>query len=165
MYTIVLEDNNTLYASQTQRIMQRSKLVDTLTILVPPTYEEIDMTMCTAVLEYVTAGNKYHAEFLNLNEELYKGYLQYSLPVDTDLTAEAGDVKLQLTFTYVTLDERGRPVQQVRKTGSHTLTITPILAWSDIIPDEALCALDQRIIKMDAQMKALEEMISSQNPD
>ena len=158
MYVILVEDNNTLYASQTQRIMQRSKCVDTLYWLVSPTYQDYDMSEFTAVLEYVTASNKYKTEFLTLADETYKGYLKYTLPVDTDITAEAGDVKLQLTFSYVGLDEQGNGIQRVRKTGSHTLTVVPIIAWSDIIPDEALSALDQRIIKLDAQTKALNEM-------
>ena len=34
----------------------------------------------------------------------------------------------------------------------------PVSAWSDIIPDSALTALDQRIIKMDAQIKAINDM-------
>ena len=158
MYTILIEENNTLYASQTQRIMQRSKLVDVLTFLVAPTYGDLDMSQCTAILEYVTAKNKYRTEFLTLDSELYKGYLQYKLPVDTFITEEAGETKLQLTFSFVDLDEQGNSVQRVRKTGSHTINVIPVIAWSDIIPDEALSALDQRIIKLDAQTKALNEM-------
>ena len=158
MYTILIEENNTLYASQTQRIMQRSKLVDTMSFLVAPTYNDLDMSECSVVLEYVTANNKYRTEFLTLSDELYKGYLQYNLPVDTSITEEAGEVKLQVSFIYVDLDEQGNEIQKVRKTGSYTLTIVPIIAWSDIIPDEALSALDQRIIKLDAQTKALNSM-------
>lgn len=158
MYIILVEDNNTLYATQTQRIMQRSKLVDRLVFITEPTYQDLDLSKCTVLLEYVTASNKYRTEFLVQNPEGYKDYLKYVLPIDTQLTAEAGEVKLQLSFSCVDLDEQGNSIQRVRKTGSHTLTIVPIVAWSDIIPDEALSALDQRIIKLDAQQKALEEM-------
>lgn len=158
MYTILIEENNTLYASQTQRIMQRSKLTDAMTFLVAPTYNGYDMSLFTVVLEYVNGKNQYRTEFLTLSDELYKGYLQYTLPVDTQLTESAGEVKMQITFSYVDLDEQGNSVQRVRKTTSHTFNVLPIIAWSDIIPDEALSALDQRIIKLDAQTKALNEL-------
>ena len=46
----------------------------------------------------------------------------------------------------------------MRKISSTTIDIIPATAWSDVIPDGALSALDQRIIKTDAQIKALEEM-------
>ena len=45
--------------------------------------------------------------------------------------------------------------QRAGKTSTAKLNIVPISAWSDIIPDSALGALDQRIIKMDAQIKEL----------
>ena len=35
--------------------------------------------------------------------------------------------------------------------------IVPISAWADIIPDSVLTPLDQRLIKQDAQIKALDE--------
>lgn len=158
MYIILVEDNNALYASQTQRIMQRSKLVDQMIFVVAPTYNGYDMSQFTVVLEYVNGKNQYRTEFLTLKDELYKGYLQYVLPVDTQLTEASGEVKMQLTFSFVDLDESGNSIQRVRKTGSHTINVLPIIAWSDIIPDEALSALDQRIIKLDAQTKALNEM-------
>lgn len=158
MYIILVEDNNALYASQTQRIMQRSKLVDQMIFVVAPTYNGYDMSQFTVVLEYVNGKNQYRTEFLTLKDELYKGYLQYVLPVDTQLTEASGEVKMQLTFSFVDLDESGNSIQRVRKTGSHTINVLPIIAWSDIIPDEALSALDQRIIKLDAQTRALNEM-------
>ena len=40
MYTILVNDDNTLTTSVRERIMQRSKLVDSLHFLVEPTYKE-----------------------------------------------------------------------------------------------------------------------------
>lgn len=50
-----------------------------------------------------------------------------------------------------------KTVQYVRKTSPTKITIVPIAAWSDIVPDSALNALDQRLLKVDAQIKALDE--------
>lgn len=159
MYVILVNDDNTLTTTIRSRIMQRSKLFDDLLFLVKPEYNGHSMSKCTVLLEYVLpASKKYRTEILVMSEDMYEGYLKYSLPVDTKMTTEPGDIELQLSFVYSDLDINGHDIQRVRKTVPTSLTITPISAWSDIIPDSALTALDQRIIKMDAQMKALNEM-------
>ena len=159
MYTILVNDDNTLTTSVRERIMQRSKLVDSLHFLVSPTYKELDMTDFTVTLEYVLPiSKKYKVETLIKSDELYKERLEYKLPFDTNLTREYGDIEIQLTFTKVDLDEEGKDIQYIRKTSTTSITIVPISAWSDVIPDEALTDLDQKILKTDAQIKELREM-------
>ena len=140
--------------------MQKSKLVDDLIFIVAPIYRDTyDMSKATVVLEYLRpVSRKYETEILVLSDKRYKGYLQYILPFDTNLTAEAGSLELQLTFIYTELDENGKGIQRVRKTSPTTIEIAPIAAWADIIPDSALSALDQRLIKMDAQIRAIDQM-------
>jgi hypothetical protein len=158
MYIILVNDDNTLMTSVKERIMQRSKLVDDLCFLAKPTYKGYDMSKFTVVLEYLApVSKKYHSEILTLSEIQYKDHLMYTLPFDTALTAEAGKVELQLTFAMAELDANGKSIQRVRKTSKTYIEIIPITAWSDIIPDEALTAIDQRILKVDAQLKALVE--------
>lgn len=155
-YVLLVNDDNTLTASTKERIMQRSKLFNNLWILAYPTYNGYDMSDCTVVMEYVLPVSKrYCSDILELSDEGYEEYLKYVVPIDSKLTSEAGDVELQLTFIYSDLDENGEGVQRVRKTSTAKMNIVPISAWSDVIPDSALGALDQRIIKMDAQIKEL----------
>ena len=159
MYTILVNDNNTLTTSVRERIMQRSKLVDSLHFLVEPTYKELNIADFTVTLEYVLPiSKKYKVETLIKSDELYKERLEYKLPFDTNLTREYGDIEIQLTFTKVDLDEEGKDVQYVRKTSTTSITVVPISAWSDVIPDEALTDLDQKILKTDAQIKELREI-------
>lgn len=159
MYIIQVKDDNTLSTLQKERIMCRSKLVDKLCFLVNPVYKDSDMSKFTCLMEYILPiSKKYHAEILSLSEERYEEFLQYFVPFDTALTSENGDIEIQLTFSNVELDENGEPTQYVRKTTATTITIVPISAWSDIIPDDALNAIDQRIIKTDAQIQALNEI-------
>lgn len=47
----------------------------------------------------------------------------------------------------------------MRKISPTTIEILSTATWADIIPDSALSALDQRIIKLDAQMRALSEYV------
>ena len=158
MYTILVNDDNTLTTSIRERIMQRSKLVDSLHFLVSPTYKGLDMTDFTVTMEYILPVSKeYVSEVLVKSEESYKEMLEYKLPFDTDLTKEAGEIEVKLTFSKVDLDEDGNDIQYVRKISATSITIVPIESWCDIIPDKALDAIDQRIIKTDAQIKALLE--------
>lgn len=159
MYTIIVEDDHSLTVSKRERIMQRSKLVDNLEFLVPQIRKGVDMSTCTVQLEYVLPCSKrYCAEILQLSNEMYKDYLKYTLPFDTNLTSEAGQIQLHLTFAKTELDASGKGSQYLRKTSDATIEIIPISAWADIIPDSALTAIDQRLIKLDAQIRAVDEM-------
>lgn len=158
-YIIIVENDNTLYGSQKRRIMQREKLFNNLWILVPQYYNGFDMSQCTVTMRYLLPISKeFKTEILELSNERYKeDYLKYILPVDTCLTKEFGDIELNLTFTMLDVDDNGNVVQRVRKTDNHILHITKIPDWDSVIPDSALSALDERIIKLDAQMRALDE--------
>lgn len=140
--------------------MKGSKLVDKLVFIADPIYKDIDMTDASVVMEYLLPiSREYKTEYLTLSDERYNDcYLQYKLPFDTNLTKENGSVELQLTFVKTELDENGKGIQRVRKTSSTTIEVIPVSAWSDIVPDAALSALDQRILKQDAQIRALADL-------
>ena len=169
MYTILVTDDNELKVTIKERIMQRSKMVDSFHFLVKPMYKEnIDMTGFTVTMEYkLPVSNEYATKditedlILTVDEEgntvLYKDMLEYKLPFDTNLTAEAGEVEVQLTFTKSEMNTEGVVTQFVRKTSPCKITIVPIAAWSNVVPDKALTALDQRILKIDEQINALSE--------
>lgn len=158
MYTLLLNDTNELITTVKERIMQRSKFVDNLHFLVEPDYKGLDMSAFTATMEYILpVSREYKTEALVQSESLYKGMLEYKLPFDTCLTKEAGKIEVQLTFTKVELDTEGLAKQMVRKTSPAVITIVPISAWSDIIADSALSALDQRLIQVDAMINAANE--------
>lgn len=161
MYTILVNPDDTLYGSHKERIMQRQKLVNELIFIVSPIYNGIDMTNASVMLEYVLpVSREYKTVLLTLSEERYKDcFLQYKLPFDTDLTSQAGSLELQLTFAYIEMSPNGIGIQRVRKTSSTTIDIIPITAWSDIVPDAALSGLDQRLIKLDASMRAMNDYL------
>lgn len=161
MYTFVLNESNELVTTVYERLMQRSKLVDSLRFLVEPVYKGLDMSEFTVVLEYLLpVSREYQIEYLERAAENYKDWFDYRLPLDTKLTREAGDIEIQLTFTKVSLQPDGKSVQLVRKISPATVTILPISAWSDIIADNALTALDQRLIQTQAMIEAANEVMS-----
>lgn len=162
MYVILVNDDDSLYGSHKERIMQRQKLVNDLVFIVNPIYRNThDMTNATVLLEYVLpVSREYKSILLTLSEERYNNcYLQYKLPFDTDLTSQAGSLEVQLTFAYVEMMPNGVGVQRVRKTSPTIIDIIPITAWSDIIPDSALSSIDERLIKLDASMRAMNDYL------
>ena len=159
MYTILLNNDNTFTVSHRERIMQRSKLVDKFHILVEPLYNEFDMKDFTVVIKYLLPiSKKYKSEVLELSTDLYKDRYEYVLPFDTELTTENGDIEFTVTFTKLDMDSEGNGVQYVRTTDNCTLSILPISKWDDIVPDEALNAVEQKIIELSAQTQKLVDM-------
>lgn len=158
-YTIIVCDDGSLYGSKKRRIMQREKLFNKLQFLAPQYYNGYDMSKCTVTMRYLRPVSKeFVTETLILSNEMHKEYLKYILPIDTCFTKEWGELELNLTFTMLDIDDNGGIVQRVRKTGNHVLTITQLPDWDSIVPDESLSALDQRILKQDAQLRALADL-------
>lgn len=159
MFTILVADDNQLIVTKKERIMQKSKLVDDLCFLVRPTYKGYNMEDYTVTMLYcLPESRKAVSETLTKSDEMHGEFLQYILPFDTALTSEAGDVKVKLSFVLADLDTNGKPIQRVRKTDEVVIPIVSTDAWGLIVPDSMLDALDQRILKQDAQIKELAEL-------
>ena len=161
MYTFLINADNTITASLTERIMQRSKLVDNLHFLADTIYSGVDMTDYTVLLEYkLPVSKSYKTEILKKSTELYKNKLEYKLPFDTNLTSEAGDIEFWLTFSDVEMTAEGETIQHVRKVGPGVVHIIPINNWADVVPDEALSSLDQRLIELIALNKSMYDQLN-----
>lgn len=161
MYTFLINADNSITASLVERIMQRSKLVDNLHFLADTIYSGVDMTDYTVMLEYkLPISKSYKTEILKKSTELYKNKLEYKLPFDTNLTSEAGDIEFWLTFSDVEMTAEGEKIQRVRKVGPGVVHIIPISNWADMIPDEALSPLDQRILELIALNKSMYDQLN-----
>ena len=158
-YTIIVEDDNSLYGSHKTKIMQREKLFNKIWFLVPQYYNGYDMSQCTVTMRYLLPiSREFVTETLVLSDERYQEHLKYVLPIDTNFSKECGDIELNLTFTMLDVDNNGKIVHRVRKTDNHILHITQLPDWDNFVPDSALAAIDQRIIMTQAQIKQLNEM-------
>ncbi len=160
MYTIIVNSDNELVLTQKEVITKGSKLVDKIHFLVDPAYKDVDMTDYSVVLEYVSPISKaYKTINLTKSDELYKEMIEYVIPVDTDITKEAGDVEIKLTFSKADPDpDTGEMITRVRKTQSCKIHITDIASWDDFVPDSALSALDQRIASLNVESLRLREI-------
>lgn len=159
MYTFLVSNNHSVVASNVTTIMQRSKLIDTIQILVPKTYDGIDVSKAVVRLEYLTPSNTYKFQLLTLNNDNYKNdYLQYIIDGDTDITAEAGELDCHLSFFMLEQVDGKEILQRVRETLNFKIPITPAAAWSMQIPDEALDPLAQLILAQMAVNKETEAL-------
>ena len=161
---LITQTNELIDTTPKERIMQKSKLVDELHFIVDAMYKGTDMSTFTMVMEYkLPVSNEYKTQILEQSPELYEGMLEYKIPIDTDITKYPGNVEIQITMSKLESDARGKVLQRVRKVQPTILKIYPIAAWSDMIPDADLTALDQRILKQDAQIKELNELADKLN--
>lgn len=161
MHTILVTQDNELISSVRERIMQRSKMVDKLHFLVDPEYKGLDISTFIVRMEIRHSTVKEpRTELLSLSPELYEGKLEYTLPFDTWLTKNAGEVEIQLSFTKKDLDADGNELQYVRRTSSAIINIVPLSAWSNFVTDDALNALDSAFLQLEGQLRYLESISS-----
>ena len=170
MYTVLINNDNSAVVTERQRIMQNSKLVDTLQIIVPKTYNELEMSECQAYLEYLTPiSHKHNYVELEISDDNYKDdYLLYKMAIDTNLTSEVGNVEFYVHFIKVTMTEDGNVYTPVRQTDIFKMPVIPIANWFSA-PDELLSSLDQRLIAMqeiimanaESQSTALDQKLDS----
>ena len=91
MYTILITDTNELIVTKKERIMLRSKLVESLLFLADEIYKNEKMSEYTVVLEYLLPVSKrYRSEILTLSSEKYTS-LQESYDALVDYIVSALD--------------------------------------------------------------------------
>ena len=143
MATVLVNNDNSMIVTVPERIMQHSKNIHTITIFVPQMYEGYDMSEFAAYIEIVPPNQKYRSIHLDANEVSRKeGFLQFDFEVTSDLTLFSGNISMEMTF--VKTDEDTYKTY-IRHTTSCSLFVTPIEKWSELIIDDALTDLDQRI--------------------
>ncbi len=161
MYTFLIGNDNYITTTNSERIVQRSKLVNTLQIFVPNEYGNFIMSDCQAIMYYqLPVSGEWKPKDLTPSEELYKDkYVEYLIPVDTWLTSEAGDVQFEIKFYNVDMGGEAKETQYVRKATHGVIHISSSKDWSSSIADSMLDAVDQRIIQLMMTQKAHEEML------
>lgn len=161
-----MNKDKTLTQTVREVLLQKEKLVDKLCFILPLQYGDIDLTDAVVTLEYTDPANVVHTELLVAEEEIYKETkLRYFMPVDTKLTKLAGDIELRLTIVKVDISTLK---QHVLHTFPTTLTVQPLKNLYEIIPDESLNVLDEKLLQLDAKIKAVEmmsEAYSAQLPE
>lgn len=163
-YTILVNDDNTAIATAKSRIMQRTKNVDNLRIIIPKIYDGQDFSQYKVLMEYkLPISHEVKLEELAFSDANYEtDYMLFQLPLLTDFTKENGSVEIQLTIIGLTMDELGNTKEIVRKILPFQVPVIPIADWFTV-PDSELDVLTQYYLAAQQQINALNDLISTVN--
>lgn len=126
MYTLKITDENTVVTTVKESIVERSNYVDKIQIVTSKMYrEQIDMSDTTVYMKYkLPVSDKIKMTQLIINNlEYEQNYIQYLIPVDAALTAEAGDIEVSFTFLKLVANEDGTYTSYIRKTTSGVILL------------------------------------------
>ncbi len=161
MYTLKITDDNIVTTTVKEKLIERSNYVDKIQIVVAKLYrEQLDMSDCTVYMKYLLPiTGKIKMTKLIPNDLSYEtDYIQYLVPADAYLTAEAGDIEVSFTFLKLVSNEDDSTTSYVRKTQTGIIHISPIAAFAKYEPDEMLDEIDQRLLVMEALQKDMMAM-------
>lgn len=163
-YTILVNNDNTAIATAKSRIMQRTKNVDNLKIIIPKIYDGQDFSEYKVLMEYkLPISHEVKLEELVLADANYEtDYMLFQLPLLTDFTKENGDVELQLSIIGLTMDELGNTKEIARKILPFKIPVIPIADWFTV-PDSELDVLTQYYLAAQQQINALNDLIGTVN--
>lgn len=138
-------------------IYQGENLVDNFHLLLPKTYKEIDLETYTIALKYVTSVNTSKYEILTLHNNAYKNdYLEYVLPITTELTKASGEVSLYITMSkFDTVSKR----KYISHSSETTIRILPVENY--FTDDSSFQSIDNKIF----ELKQLAEKINTTKAD
>ena len=144
-----------LVISEDSKLYQRENIVDKFLILLPLTYNDLDLSKFTVTWEYVDPQNEAHSEQLVLGEDIYKEkYLQYTLPIDSKMTYFQGNITAKISAVCVDLDNPDK--RYVLHTGEIVIPISPLSDYYALVSDDTLSAIDERMLNLNAQIGALD---------
>lgn len=145
MYTIVMDKNKNLNTTVPATLFQKESMVDKIQFLVPPQYQDIELSQFTAILKYVDPNGNFHTEIMEMDSEMYKNYIRYTLSVTTALTQVAGTITVRLSF----LDVNGDTEEEVSKleTNSTTIEILKPNGFNDFVVFEDIEASEINFIE------------------
>lgn len=159
MYTILFKsEDKSLQATVRTKIYQRESLVDKFRFLIPQTYNDVDLSDFAVVLKYLDQGNEAQAEILTREDELYKDYHSYILPVATNLTRFAGDITLHLTMSKVDMDEMK---EYSLESGETTITISPLSDYYHFTSNQTFDVITQKVNELNVKLAAMDKMAAA----
>lgn len=151
MYTIVMDKYKNLNTTVRTVLFQKESLVDKIQFLISPQYEGENLADYNAVLKYVDPNGNFHSEVLACDEDMYKEYLRYVLPVTTKLTDVVGAVTVRITFIDFSDDPENPEIYRL-ETNSTTIRINKPDGFSDYVNAEDIEAYKAKIAELSANM-------------
>ena len=158
MYTLKITDENTVVTTVKERLVERSNDVDNIQIITAKLYkEQLDMSDTSLYMKYkLPVTDKIKITQLKPNNLNYEtNYIQYLIPADVNLLAEAGDIEVSFTFLKLVSNDDDSVTSYVRKTTSGVIHVSPLAAFDKYEPSEMFTETDQRLLALIATVKDL----------
>lgn len=170
MYTIVMDKYKNLNTTVRTSIFQQESMVDKIQFLIPPQYNGVELGDYIVTLKYVDPNGNFHSEVLTKDEEMYKDYLRYELPVTTKLTAVSGTLVLRLTLVKfepaTTEQSSGEPIEDSTTTvidkfesNSTTLMVQKPNGFNDYVNFEDIEAYKAQIANLSKDVTDMYEKV------
>lgn len=158
MYTLKITDENTVVTTVKERLVERSNDVDNIQIITAKLYkEQLDMSDTSLYMKYkLPVTDKIKITQLKPNNLNYEtNYIQYLIPADVNLLAEAGDIEVSFTFLKLVSNDDDSVTSYVRKTTSGVIHVSPLAVFDKYEPSEMFTETDQRLLALIATVKDL----------
>ena len=138
-----MRDNGSLTCTTPNVILyQTDSLMDNVHFFIPKQFKDVDLTDFAITLKYINPANVSKIEILNLSNDNYsENYMEYVLPVTTELTSISGDIKLYLTFMKVDDNKK-----YIGHSSELTISVSPVSDY--FTNEESLQAIDKRIMQL-----------------
>lgn len=146
MYVIKMEDDKSLITTVKSTVYHKEANANHILFLLPQVIDECRVADFDVRMDYLPANSVGESEFLVLEKDSYKGYLQFSVPIDTKITNWVGVVEIWLSLV-------GLDGGVVVKSGSVYLDVEERKQVTDYYPPERLEALDRLSIDVLALRK------------
>lgn len=165
---ILVKYNKTPIISKNTRIYQGENLIDILDIYVQENFGSYVISDFSVSLIYVDPGNIMHTELLEAvddTEQDKTGYIKYRLPLTTELTKLAGNIRMY--FSMVSVDDETTE-QIVLHTDEVKLKIETFGEHYVFVPDSGMNAIDQKILEVHNEInktKAMQEQFNKEVPN
>lgn len=161
-YTVLINNDNSATATIRERIMQRTKNVDCLHIIIPKIYNGTDFTSYSVLMEYkLPISHEVKLEELVLADDKYKDdYNLYRLKLGTEFTKEPGNVEIQLTLISLEMDADGNTIESVRHISPFIVPINEVADWFNV-PDSELTTLTQYYLAAKQEILALNDIANT----
>lgn len=166
MYTILLNDDKSLIATDPQTIYQNENAADSIRFLLPETLDDVSVSKSTIFVSYIRSDNRADVDRLDVLPELYNGYLECHLKMASRITQVPGKVCL---FLQIYSGDPDRPT--ILKTGEHNLIVTAYKNMDHYMADTQLSALYRmqtninQLISDQSDLAAAQEEMREEIPD
>lgn len=124
--TFRMDASKDLVATTATKIYQQESNVDSIAILLPCSYSDMDLADFKVTMRYTDFANVIHDVELEKDEEVYKeSYYRYVFPITKDFTQAAGRVHFSIAVTKGS-EEDGN----ILHTGEATVVVLPWSAYT-----------------------------------